>query len=241
MRGMMFSNPSHPHPRSAVSSLPTPAARRLTKPSWKDARLIIGILLVLLSIVIGALAFRAADDRVGVWTASRNLTPGESIGEGDLKRVDVQLGDGAAEYVRSDQRLPHGAVINRDLRSGELLPRSAVVSPLQLDVQRVPVRVDPISLSNLTKGSRVTVLAAAPPEPSPAGARRDVPPKYEVIARRVTVHSLPKSSGGVISTRTGSAVILVVPEDQVTELLSLDDKDHPIKLVLEAGSPEKKD
>lgn len=224
-----------------MSSLPTPTARRLTAPSWKDTRLLIGVLLVLLSVVIGAMAFRAVDDRVGVWAASTPLTPGESIDESDLKRVDVQLGDGSATYLRSDQDLPDGAVIDRELRAGELLPRSAVVSPLELDVQRVPVRVDPVSLSNLTKGSRVTVLAPAVPKPSPERRRSDERPTYEVFARRVTVYALPKSSGGVMGTGSGSAAILVVPKDLVADLLSLDDKDHPIKLVIEAGSPEKKD
>lgn len=224
-----------------MSSLPTPTARRLTKPSWKDTRLIIGVLLVLLSIVIGAMAFRAADDRVGVWAASRTLTPGESIGAADLERVDVQLGDAAATYLRSGQALPDGAVIDRELRPGELVPRSAIISPHDLDVQRVPVRVDPVSLTNLTKGSRVTVLAPAMPEASSEGRSTKERPTYEVFARRVTVASLPTSSGGVMGGGTASAAILVVPRDQVADLLTLDDKDHPIKLVLEAGSPEKKD
>lgn len=223
-----------------MSSLPTPTARRLTTPSWKDTRLLIGILLVLLSVIIGALAFRAADDRVGVWAASTTLTPGESIAESDLTRVDVQLGDGASRYLSSEQALPDGAVIDRELRAGELLPRSAIVSPLDLEVQRVPVRVDPVSLTNLTKGSRVTVLAPTMPSSSD-GRRSRERPTYEVFARRVTVHALPKSSGGVMGTGNGSAAILVVPKDLVADLLSLDDKDHPIKLVIEAGSPEKKD
>lgn len=224
-----------------MSSLPTPTARRLTKPSWKDTRLLIGILLVLLSVVVGALAFRAADDRVGVWAATGSLTPGETISESDLKRVDVQLGDGAATYVRSDQALPEAAVVDRALRPGELLPRSAVVSPLDLEVQRVPVRVDPVSLTNVTKGSRVTVLAPQSSEPTQDGRRSDAPPTYEVFARRVTVHALPRTSGGVMGSGTGSAAILVVPKDLVAELLSLDDEDRPIKLVIEAGSPEKQD
>lgn len=224
-----------------MSALPATTARRLAKPSWKDARLLIGILLVLISIVIGAFAFRAADDRVGVWAASEALTPGEPIEEGDLKRVDVQLGDGAAEYLRSNERMPNGAVMNRSLRPGELVPRSAVISPLDLDVQRVPVHVDPIYLSNLTKGSRVTVLAAQVPEPAADGQKSDAPAKYEVIARRATVHSLPTASGGVIRSGSGSSAVIIVPKDQLEKLLSLDEKDNPIKLVIEAGSPEKQD
>lgn len=224
-----------------MSSLPTPTARRLTAPSWKDARLIIGILLVLLSVLIGALAFSAADDRVGVWAAKNALTPGQKIELEDLKRVEVQLGEGVADYVHSDSRMPNGAVVGRDVQPGELLPRAAVVNPADLDVESVTLPVDPATLSNLVKGSRVTVYAAPIPEPDADGKVADGPPKYEVVAQRVTVHSLPKSSGGVIGSGTGSVAVLVVPKDQSAELLSYGEGEHPIKLVIEAGSPEKKD
>ena len=224
-----------------MTTLPTPSARRLTKPSWKDARLIIGVLLVLLSVVIGALAFRAADDRIGVWAASTTLTPGEPIEEGDLQRVDVQLGDASSGYIPSSQQIPVGAVVDRALGPGELLPRAAVVNAADLDVQRVPVRVDPVSLSNLTKGSTVTVLAPAAPERDEDGRRTDEDTPYEVVAEGVPVHSLPKSSGGVISSGSTAAAILVIPKDQVPQILSLDDSKRPIKLVVEAGSPEKQD
>src|SRR5699024_2219324 len=111
--------------RTPVSALPTPQARRLVKPSWRDARLIIGVLLVLLAVVIGAAAFSAADDRVGMWAAKDTLTPGQKVGEGDLVRVDVQLGDASSDYLTAGERLPNGAVVDRGLRAGELVPRSA--------------------------------------------------------------------------------------------------------------------
>lgn len=220
-----------------MSSVPTPVARRLTAPSWKDARLLVGILLVLLSVIIAALAFRAADDRVGVWAADGTMTPGEPIDVGDLRRVDVQLGEASDAYYPSNERMPNGAVIDRELRPGELVPRSAVLNPVELDVRRVPIHVDPLYLSNLTKGSRVSVYAAVTPRARPG----DEPAEYELIARRATVHALPTPSGGVIGSGSGSAAIIVVPEEQVAQLISLDEKDNPIKLVIEAGSPEKQD
>jgi len=37
-----------------VAQLPEPTAKRLQRPSWRDARLLVGVVLVLLGTVIGA-------------------------------------------------------------------------------------------------------------------------------------------------------------------------------------------
>lgn len=219
-----------------MSALPTRTARRLVKPSWKDARLIVGVMLVLLAIVIGGAAFSAADDRVGMWAARTTLTPGHEIAEGDLVRVDVQLGEAAADYLPVDERLPNGAVIDRGLRPGELVPRAAVVDPTDARVREIPVRVDPIYLSNLSVGSRVTVYVPAPIE-GEEGARSG-PPPYEVLVDRATISSLPKSSSGVIGSGSGASAVIVVPADRVADLISIDQEDAPIKLVLESAGPK---
>lgn len=225
-----------------MSALPTPQARRLVKPSWRDARLIIGVLLVLLAVVIGAAAFSAADDRVGMWAAKDTLTPGQKVGEGDLVRVDVQLGDASSDYLTAGERLPNGAVVDRGLRAGELVPRSAVIDPTDKRVREVPVRVDPIYLSNLTVGSRVTVYV---PEPGAQGAddatATDEPVEYEELVSRATVSSLPSSSSGVMGSGRGSSAVLVVPESQVQDIISIDQEEAPVKLVLESGSLKKED
>lgn len=224
-----------------MSALPAPAAKRLVKPSWKDARLLIGILLVLLAVVLGALAFSAADNRVGVWAAKTTMTPGERIEQEDLVRVEVQLGDGAAEYVGSSERMPNGAVVDRTVRPGEIIPRSAVVDPTDRRVRPVPVHVDPIYLSNLTKGSRVGVYAMTGPGRSGTQSEEAAPPEYELILDEATVRALPSSSGGVIGSSSSAAATIVVPEEEVGRILTLDKKDTPIKLVAVVGSPERVD
>lgn len=225
-----------------MSALPTPKARRLVKPSWKDARLIIGVLLVLLAVVLGGAAFSAADDRVGMWAAQETLTPGHEVSEGDFVRVDVQLGDASSDYLRADERLPNGAVVDRELRAGELVPRSAVIDPTEKRVREVPVRVDPIYLSNLTVGSRVTVFVPAARTEDPdarAGTQERV--EYEVLVERATVSSLPSSSSGVMGSDSGSSAVIVVPESEVKDIISIDQKETPVKLVLESGSLKKED
>ncbi|WP_435199643.1 hypothetical protein [Janibacter sp. GS2] len=225
-----------------MSSLPTPKARRLVKPSWKDARLIIGVLLVLLAVVIGAAAFSAADDRVGMWAAKHTLTPGHEVRDSDFVRVDVQLGEASSDYLGSGERLPNGAIIDRELRAGELVPRSAVIDPTTKRVREVPVRVDPIYLSNLTVGSRVTVFVPEARTKDPeGGATTDERVQYEELVQRATVSSLPESSGAVMGPNSGSSAVLVVPASQVEDIISIDQEETPVKLVLESGALKKGD
>lgn len=221
-----------------MSALPARAARRLVTPSWKDARLIVGVLLVLLAVVIGSAAFSAADDRVGMWAAKRTLTPGHSVTEEDFVRVDVQLGESESDYIRVDERLPNGAITDRLLEPGELVPQAAVVDPTDKRVREVPVRVDPIYLTNLAVGSRVTVYV---PETSEEGGASNEPVTYTPLVERATVSSLPESSRGVMGSASGSSAVIVVPEGRVADILSYDQKDTPVKLVLESSSERKDD
>lgn len=220
-----------------MTALPARTARRLVKPSWKDARLIIGVLLVLLAVVMGSLAFSAVDDRVGMWAAKHTLTPGHAVSEEDFVRVDVQLGDAAPDYLRVDDRLPNGAITDRLLEPGELVPKAAVIDPTDKRVREVPVRVDPIYLSNLTVGSRVTVYVPETAEQDES----DEPTAYTPLVERATVSSLPETARGVMGSGSGSSAVIVVPEGQVADLLAYDQKDAPVKLVLESSSDRRDD
>ena len=52
-----------------MTALAAPIAGRLRRPSWKDTRLVVGLLLVLLATALGAAGLRAADHRVPVLAA----------------------------------------------------------------------------------------------------------------------------------------------------------------------------
>jgi hypothetical protein len=58
-----------------MAELPKPTASRLTKPSWRDTRLVVGVVLVLLSMTVGAKAIAAADDTVPMYAATASLVP----------------------------------------------------------------------------------------------------------------------------------------------------------------------
>ena len=62
-----------------MPDVPTPKAARLQKPSWRDTRLLVGVLLVLAATVLGSLTVAAADDRVPMYAANGPLLPGQPL------------------------------------------------------------------------------------------------------------------------------------------------------------------
>ncbi|WP_252974982.1 hypothetical protein [Janibacter melonis] len=218
------------------ADLPAPTARRLSAPSWKDSRLLVGVVLVLASVVVGALAIGAADERVGVWAAASDMTPGDPVRESDLVRVDVSLGDQAGKYLQTGREFPQGATVDRELRQGELVPRSALIDRGDLTVFPTVVHVPATDLSGLAKGSRVAIYAAAPltSQDKQAGRR----PEYTELLSPVTVHRVPTQGGTVIGgSSADSSVELLIPEDEVERVLSADtDADPPLRVVANGGT-----
>src|SRR6185312_17452878 len=81
-----------------MPELPRPTAARLQRPSWRDARLVVGVVLVLLAMTGGAVVVAAADDTTPVYAAAGGLVPGQAVRQSDVRRVDVRLGSDGAAY-----------------------------------------------------------------------------------------------------------------------------------------------
>src|SRR5688500_8698184 len=121
-----------------VSDLPTPGVARLPRARWLDARLLIGLLLVLLSVVVGAKVFAEADERVAVWAVTRDLGADTTLASGDLVARSVRLDQAAGRYVSADQSLD-GLVLRRAVGKDELLPVAALGEPGAADQRRVGI------------------------------------------------------------------------------------------------------
>src|SRR4051794_1798143 len=102
-----------------------PAPRRVRPPRWLDLRLVLGVLLVLGSVLLGARVVTAADATVPVWSAAGDLAAGTVLAEHDLVAVSVRLDDVAGQYLATSTR-PAGRVLARAVRAGGLGPRSAL-------------------------------------------------------------------------------------------------------------------
>jgi hypothetical protein len=144
-----------------VSPQPSPQAARLPRARWLDPRLLVGVVLVLGSVVLGARVVSGADDTVGVWATTSGLAAGASVGSGDLLVRRVRLESGADRYLSVEDPVPAGMVLTRAVGPGELLPAAALRSDDASPVRYVTVAVPRTELPvGTTKGSRVDVWLA---------------------------------------------------------------------------------
>ncbi len=214
-----------------MTELAKPAAKRLQRPSWRDSRLVVGILLVLVSAALGAKLVGSADDREPVYVAAVDLAAGDEVTSSVLRRVDVQIGDGAAEYLSALGTPQVGSFVLRDVRAGELVPASALGSATEVGVQRVTVPVDAVSASGLVRGTRVDVYVSD----TPTGAPSDAKPKAERALESVAVVEVLAGRGG-LGSASASSVQLYVPTTDVPSLVEAIDAEAKITLVPVPGA-----
>lgn len=214
-----------------MTELASPSAKRLQRPSWRDSRLVVGVLLVVVAATLGAKAVASADDRVPVWVAAGNLVAGDEVEQTSFTRADVRLADGMTAYLPADAPAPTGAFMLRDVRAGELVPVSAVGGADAVDVQRVTVRADAMSTSGLARGSRVDVFVTPK---AASGSDSDTSPTKKVL-ESAAVAAVLTSSGG-FGAGSMTSVQIYVPSDKVQPLVEAVDGEAKLTLVPSVGA-----
>ena len=198
--------PGHVVASRTVSDPSSPPAARLRQPSWTDARLVVGVLMVLLAVLGGAAVISAADRSVRVWAVRRALPAGTTLQKDDVTARRVRLfGDDLERYLDVTRGNPEGRVLTRDLGEGDLLPKSAI----EVREARAATRVVGIPLDRahavggtVEHGDRVDVLATR----KTSGGFVT----YAVV-RNVLVVDVSKPTGGFGAGR-GDLVVLVEVE-----------------------------
>ena len=196
--------------------LPGPTPRRVRPPRWLDLRLVLGVLLVLGSVLLGARVVSAADATVPVWAAATDLAPGTELGPDDLRAVDVRL-DAAADLYLSTSTRPEGEVLARAVRAGELVPFSALEEPAAHVQLALPVQAGYVP-PGLLPGELIDVYAVADPG---AGAVGLADGRVTLVVRNATVQEVQGGSDGVLSTPTTAVqVVVAVPADRASDVLT---------------------
>lgn len=143
-------------------------AQRITVHPWRDPRLLLGIMLVLLSTVVGAKVFAARDDTVAYWSVRTSVAAGDEVKHEDLMVTRVRLGSAASDsYVSVDDEFP--AEIGqlswaRDVSAGALLDESALVVDDEQTGGELPLNVASGSYPlDLRRGDSVDVWVGPGP------------------------------------------------------------------------------
>lgn len=217
-----------------MSDLPVPKATRLQRPAWRDARLLIGMVLVLASVAVGSAVVASADDRTAMYAARGALVPGQPLSEDDLVRVDVQLGSQGERYLPATPGLAPERFVLRGMAAGELVPAAAVGGRDQVSVQALTLSVDAGTVAALVVGSPVDVYVN-PADPD--AGRADAFSGPVLALEGVSVSSLPKTSGGLSGGAGGDRPVQVMaPKDRIKGIIGQVDDGARVTLVPSPGS-----
>ena len=196
----------------------SPAANRLAPPRWLNGRLVAGVVLVLLSALLGAKVLAGADTRELVWAAKRDLPVGYQLTASDVAAVRVRLGATGGHYLAAVGPAPAGYVLRRAVTAGELVPGEALAAPGAADPDRrvvaVPVRPGHWP-HELAPGDVVDVYATT------RAAGSATPAPAVLVLRAVPVQRVPSGDRAVFgSGGSGAAVELSVPAADVVALVT---------------------
>lgn len=219
-----------------------PAATRATAPGWRDPRMWVGVLIIAVSVVVGARVLAAADDTVAVWAVAADAGPGAELVAGDLVAHRVRFADAAdrAGYFTVDEELPPAMLLTRGVGAGELLPRAAVgEAGRDGDTVELPVAVDPGQVPpSVAAGSIVDVYLLGAVDAGGAGggkAHATGAPAARVLSE-VTVIDAASPEAGFGATTGRRQLVLAVPEDAAAAFLAaLGAVDSPVLTVLRRG------
>jgi hypothetical protein len=201
-------------------------ARRLRTPSWRDPRLLVGVVLVLASVVLGSVVVGSADDTVPVWVAARTLTAGQRVGAGDVRVQRVRLGDAATRYLSASAPWPDQKVALRLVPEGELVAAGAVGAADQVDLRPVAVPVSADVAAGLVPGVLVDVWVAS--RDRSAGSEAYGAPQQVARGAQVSASSTQRSALGA---STAASVRLLLDPTLVPQVISAVDNGARITLV----------
>lgn len=214
----------------STDHLPAPVAPRLRRPSWRDPRLVVGVVIVAVAVALGSWAVAAAGRTVPVYAADAALTPGEPVDVDHLRTVDVRLDPGTELYLRADEPLPEDVVALRVVDPGELVARSAVGSAEDVDVRSVAVPVDQAVSERVAPGS-VVDLWSVPQAPSGSTQAVGEP---KAVVRGVVVEQVDAAGSGLV-VDGGATLHVLVGTDRLPAVLKALGSPDSVTVVPRAG------
>lgn len=182
---------------------------RVRRPSWRDPRLGVGILLVAGSVALGSWTMARADHTVTVFTAATALPPGERLDVEDLVSTQVSVPEVAERYLTSADDLDEALVVLRTVGEGEMVPLAALGSAESVQVRTVTVALDAALADTIGAGSRVDLWVAEPA--SEAVGQTLTPP--EPLVQAVEVAQVHEDTSIFAGADQMIAQVLVPTED----------------------------
>lgn len=200
---------------------------RLRKPSWKDPRLLVGILLVLASVVGVISLVGAADQTTEAYAAREPIAVGETLTADKLHRVKVRLGEVEEHYLTPETGLADGLVAVQRIGKDQLLPRESVGRLDGLDRKPVAITIEESLPVQAVAGSRVDVWVALPDTRNGFSEPTLLLPGAEIA-------QISPGSSALGSSRS-TVVMVLVADQQMPKLLGAQANKAKISVVWNPG------
>ncbi|MET0734402.1 MAG: SAF domain-containing protein [Microbacterium sp.] len=201
------------------------APRPLRRAAWADTRFLLGILLIAASVAGVWFVVSAARQTAPVFAAAHTIVPGEALSAGDLRIVDVALGQVGDAYL-TPEALADGLVATRTIAEGELVPHSATGEAAQARTTSVVLRSTVDVPASVDAGAVVEVWSA----PLLEHGEYDAPRILVADATVVTVTRDDSMIGGGVA-----ALELVIPRADVAAVLAAISDESALSVVPTAG------
>lgn len=202
-------------------------APRLKRPSWKDPRLLVGILLVLASIAGVIFLVGSADRTTEVYAAREGIAVGERLTPENVVPAKVRLGDTEQHYITVEAGLPQDVVAMQRIGKDQLVPRASLGAVDQLNRKPVALNVEQTLPSQAVAGARVDVWVAQPDAKNGFTEPKLILPGAEIA-------EVANGSTALGSSKT--TVLMVLVEDkQMPALLGAQANEAKISVVWNPG------
>lgn len=207
----------------------TAPVMRLRRPRWKDPRLIVGIVLVVASVLMGALVVSRLAETTPVMVARTSIVPGDEIDPANLSTVEMRLGDQDELYVGTLGAIPDGAVATRAIQAGELVPLSAVGQAADVPLRPVVIPVDATVAESVAPGATVELWHTSPATDDGGQGSAELLVS-DGIVRRI-------DEGSSLGMRS-MAVEVLVPRDDLASVLEVLSQEERLDVIGVPGAHE---
>lgn len=204
---------------------------RLKKPSWKDPRLLVGVLLILASVVGVISLLGSADKTTEVFAAREAIAVGDKLSPDNVSRVKVRLGDVESRYITAESGMPEGVVAVQRIGKDQLLPRESLGNVDVLDRKPVAVTVQEALPDQAVAGTRVDVWVSMP------DARNGFAPPKLLLPGAEIAQVSPGSTA--LGSSKSTVLMVLVGDEHMPSLLGAQANDAKISVVWNPGGAAK--
>ena len=200
---------------------------RLKPPSWKDPRLLVGVLLVLASVVGVISLVGSADQTTEVYAARDSIAVGEKLTADNVVRAKVRLGETEQHYVTVEAGLPDGLVAVQRIGKNQLVPKESLATVDALDRKPVAVTIEEALPPQAVAGTRVDVWVALPDARNGFSEPKLLLPSAEIA--QVTAGST------ALGSARNTVLLVLVADSQMPALLGAQANQAKISVVWNPG------